>query len=305
MPTPRSLLTLAFLAVTLLPARAAEPAYVAHPFTAERGFTKGIEGPGCDRAGNVYAVNFQHEHTIGRVRPSGQAELYVTLPRKSTGNGIRFRRNGEMLVADYTGHNILSIDPKTRAITVFAHDDAMNQPNDLALAPDGTIYCSDPNWQNSTGQLWRIDRRGATHLEAKGLGTTNGIDVSPDGHTLYVNESRRRLVWAYHLHADGSLGRARLIKQFDDFGLDGMRCDVAGNLYVTRQEKGTVVKLSPAGKVLAEIDVLGKKPSNICFGGPDGRTAYVTEVQHRRLVSFRVPAPGLEWRRGRGRHANR
>jgi sugar lactone lactonase YvrE len=66
---------------------------------------------------------------------------------------------------------------------------------------------------------------------------------------------------------------------------------------VTRQEKGTVVKLSPAGQVLTEIDILGQKPSNICFGGPDGRTAYVTEVTHRRPATFRVPAPGLEWRR--------
>ena len=65
---------------------------------------------------------------------------------------------------------------------------------------------------------------------------------------------------------------------FPDHGFDGMRCDVDGNLYVTRHGKGTVAKLSPSGKVLREIDVLGKKPSNICFGGPDGRTAYVTEM---------------------------
>ena len=49
--------------------------------------------------------------------------------------------------------------------------------------------------------------------------------------------------------------------------------------------------------MLAEIDVLGKKPSNICFGGPDGRTAYVTEVEHRRIVSFRVERPGAAWDR--------
>jgi sugar lactone lactonase YvrE len=41
------------------------------------------------------------------------------------------------------------------------------------------------------------------------------------------------------------------------------------------------------------VDVLGSKPSNLCFGGPDGRTVYVTEVDHRRLVQFRVDRPGL------------
>src|SRR5207248_51006 len=78
-----------------------------------------------------------------------------------------------------------------------------------------------------------------------------------------------------------------------DFGFDGMRCDVDGNLYVTRHGKGTVVVLSPAGKVLREVGVLGSSPSNLCFGGPDGRTVYVTEVEKRRLVRVRVDRPGL------------
>ena len=95
-------------------------------------------------------------------------------------------------------------------------------------------------------------------------------------------------------------GHVELFKSFDDHGFDGMRCDVDGNLYVTRYGKGVVVKLSPAGEVLAEIDVLGKQPSNICFGGPDGRTAYVTEVEHTRIVSFRVERPGLCWSRLNG-----
>ena len=129
------------------------------------------------------------------------------------------------------------------------------------------------------------------------MGTTNGIEVSPDGKSLYVNESVQRNVWAFDIAADGSLSGKRLIKQFPDHGFDGMRCDVDGNLYITRHGKGTVVKLSPAGEVLREIDVLGPNPTNICFGGPDGRTAYVTEVAHTRLVQFRVDRPGLERQR--------
>jgi len=74
-----------------------------------------------------------------------------------------------------------------------------------------------------------------------------------------------------------------------------MRCDAKGNLYVTRYGKGTVAILSPEGKILKEVDVLGARPSNLCFGGPDGRTVYVTEVEHTRLVQFRVEHPGLSW----------
>ncbi len=274
-----------------------EKLFVATPFTAPGSFTKGVEGPACDAAGNVYAVNFAREQTIGRVTPDGQASLFVELPGQSVGNGIRFTRDGRMLVADYVGHNILLVDPKTRAISVYAHHPGMNQPNDLALAPDGTLYASDPNWKAGTGQLWRIDTHGQVERLAEDMGTTNGIEVSPDGGTLYVNESVQRNIWAFQLTADHRLQNKRLVRKFADYGFDGMRCDVAGNLYIARHGKGTVIKLSPGGEILQEIEVLGPSPTNICFGGPDGRTAYVTEADQKRLVQFRVDQPGLEWTR--------
>lgn len=202
-----------------------------------------------------------------------------------------------MYVADYVEHKVLLVDPKTRAVTVFAHNDAMNQPNDVAIASDGTLYASDPNWKEGTGQLWRIDTDGRTECLAKGMGTTNGIEVSPDDRTLYVNESVQRNVWAFDLTAEKRLANKRLLRKFDDHGFDGMRCDVDGNLYITRYGKGTVVKLSPAGKILQEINVLGSNPTNVCFGGPDGRTAYVTEAKMQRIVQFRVDRPGLSWSR--------
>jgi gluconolactonase len=290
----------AALLTALLPTtlRAAEEAlFVAKPLTSPGAFTIGIEGPACDREGNIYAVNFAKEQTIGKTTPDGQSQIFVTLPGKSTGNGIVFDSLGGMYIADYVEHNVLRIDPSTRAITVFAHEGRMNQPNDLAIAPDWTLWASDPNWKAGTGQVWRIDRTGKATLAAANMGTSNGIDVSPDGKTLYVNESVQRNVWAFTIATDGTLKGKRLLRKFDDFGFDGMRCDVEGNLYITRHGKGTVVKLSPQGEVLREVDVLGKKPSNLCFGGPDGRTVYVTEVEHTRLVQFRVDRPGLAWQR--------
>ena len=291
------LITAAVLLGCSTPRHAAETLFVAQALTEEKSFTPGIEGPNCDRDGNIYAVNYAKQQTIGKTTPDGKSELWVTLPGKSTGNGIVFDRAGAMYVADYVGHNVLKIDVQTKAITVFAHDDGMNQPNDLTIAPDETFYASDPNWKDGTGQLWRIDRAGKTTRVAKDLGTTNGLEVSPDGKTLFVNESVQRNVWAFPINADGSLGEKRLVKKFPDHGFDGMRADVDGNLYLTRHGKGTVVKMSPAGEILQEIDVLGPFPSNLCFGGPDGRTVYVTEVKHQRLVQFRVDRPGLAWQR--------
>ena len=274
--------------------RAAEESlFVARPLTAENSFTTGIEGPACDAQGNIYAVNFERQQTIGRVTPDGKGEVFVELPGNSIGNGIVIGRDGTMYVADYVGHNILRIDPKSRAVSVWAHDDQMNQPNDLALAPSGRLYASDPNWKEGTGQVWLASTTGRLSLVATNMGTSNGIEVSPDAKILYVNESVQRNIWAFAIESDGALTHKRLLKKFDTHGFDGMRCDVDGNLYITRHGKGTVVKLSPAGEVLREVDVLGSKPSNLCFGGPDGRTVYVTEVDHRRLVQFRVDRPGL------------
>lgn len=275
------------------------PLFTASPLTEKSSFTEGIEGPATDISGNIYAVNFKQQQTVGKITPDGKATAFLTLPGNSVGNGIRFDRNGSMLIADYIGHNILKVDMTTRALTVFAHEEKMNQPNDIAIGTDDVIYASDPNWAKESGKIWRIDQQGKISLAADNLGTTNGIEISPDGRTLYVNESVQRTVWAFTIAPDGSLGDKRLLKKFDDFGLDGMRSDVDGNLYITRHGKGTVVKLSPKGEVLQEIDVLGAKPSNICFGGPDGRTAYVTEVEHGRLVQFRVDRPGLEWQRSK------
>lgn len=132
---------------------------------------------------------------------------------------------------------------------------------------------------------------------ATGMGTTNGIEVSRDAQTLYVNESVQRNVWAFRITRSGELTDKRLLRRFPDHGFDGMRLDVDGNLYITRHGKGTVVVLSPQGEILREIDVLGTRPSNLCFGGPDGRTVYVTEVDHQRIVEFRVDRPGLAWQR--------
>ena len=184
-------------------ASADEKLFVAEPLTQPKEFTPGIEGPQCDGAGNIYAVNFKAEGTIGKVTPQVMGEVFLELPNKSVGNGIVFDLSGTMFIADYVNHNVLKVDMTTKKISVFAHHDGMNQPNDLAIGPDDVLWASDPNWGKSTGQLWRIDRQGKVTKVASDMGTTNGIEVSPDGKTLYVNESVQRGIWAFTITPDG------------------------------------------------------------------------------------------------------
>ena len=152
-------------------------------------FTTGIEGAAHDAQGNIYACNYKEQGTIGILR-DGKADLFARLPEGSVGNGIVFDAAGHMYIADYTGHNILRIKKGERTPEVFAHQETMNQPNDLAISPaTGILYASDPDWKNSRGQLWMIRPDGSVSLLEGEMGTTNGIEVSPDGRRLYVNES--------------------------------------------------------------------------------------------------------------------
>lgn len=263
-------------------------------FTKEMLFTGGIEGPAVDADGKLYAVNFEKEGTIGIVDSRGNASLFTELPNGSVGNGIRFDKAGNMYIADYVNHNVLIIEKGSKKAIVFAHHPDLNQPNDLAMAPDGTIYASDPNWKEGTGNIWKVDETGFELLEAE-MGTTNGIEVSPDGQHLYVNESVQRNIWRYDIGAGGELSNKTLFHEFSDHGMDGMRCDNQGNLYVCRYDAGKVVVISPAGDIIREVLLKGKKPSNIAFGGSDGKQCFVTLQDRGCFETFRADYPGRDY----------
>jgi gluconolactonase len=254
--------------------------------------SKGVEGPAVDKAGTLFWVNFEREGTIGMLSPEGSPSVFLDLPEGSIGNGIRFDSKGNMLIADYTNHNILKVDMSSGKLAVFAHEPGMSQPNDIAIDSKDRIYASDPDWSTGKGKIWRIDTGGKVTL-LDTLGTANGIEVSPDEKTLYVNSSGN--IFAYDLSPDGFVSSKRLLIGFADNGMDGMRCDIKGNLYVTRYGKGMVLKISPDGKIIREIPLIGKSPSNIAFGGTDGCTAYVTLQDQGNIESFRTDFPGREW----------
>ena len=266
--------------------------YQSKPFTPLAGFPDGIEGPACDSFGNLYAVNYLRLGTIGKVSPEGETSLFIELPAGSTGNGIRFTKTGDMLIADYTGHNILRVDMQQKRINVYAQDPQLNQPNDIAIGATDLVFASDPDWKNSRGRIYRIGNDGKFVLLEDGMGTTNGIEISPDERRLYVNESIQRSIWVYDLSAQGEISNKRLFFQFQDFGLDGMRCDIQGNLFVTRYGKGVVAMLSSKGEIMREISLHGKTCTNLTFGGPDGKTVYVTVADNGNIEKFQAEYPG-------------
>lgn len=265
--------------------------YQASDLTAENLFSENIEGP-CFKNGILYVVNYKTNGTIGAVKHDGTTELFVTLPEGSIANAIQFDKKEHMLLADFKGHNILKVDMKSKTVSVFVHNESFNQPNDICINKKGQLFASDPNWKEGTGKLWRIEVDGRSVLLKENMGTTNGIALSSSEKILYVNESAQRKIWMFDLDTKGEISNQKLFASFDDFGLDGMKCDHEGNLYVTRHGKGTVVIFSPKGEILHEVKMKGLKPSNLNFGGPNEKTCYVTMQDRKCVEIFRTETAG-------------
>ncbi len=282
-------------------ANAQDTPFVSQRVTTPGEYTAGIEGPAVDASGNLYAVNFRQSGNIGKVAPgAAQSQLFTSLPAGSIGNGIRFDRDGRMYVADFKKHNVFVIERGDTTPRVYFHSDHFNQPNDLTIAADGTLYASDPRFSAGSGQIWRIargaDGRGSGEVMSSTrprMGVTNGIDVSPDGTTLHVSELDSRQVWAYRLEGSRLLD-PRLVRQFTDFEVDGLRTDTGGRIFLARPSAGNIAIFAADGSLEREVPLLGKEPTNLTFGGPDGRTVFVTQKDGRFIEAFRTDRPGRE-----------
>ena len=127
-------LVLFFINISLISCLEKDVLYQAVDYVYVGDYTTGLEGPAVDLDGNLYFVNPLHKGSIGKVDTNGNFSLFIDhLPKGSTANGIRFGKNEKMFLADYTGHNVLTIDLKTKGVSIYAHESLANQPNDLAI----------------------------------------------------------------------------------------------------------------------------------------------------------------------------
>jgi gluconolactonase len=247
------------------------------------------EGPAADSAGNVFFTDIPNNR-IHRWSVDGQLSVF----REDSGaaNGLYFDRRGNLLACEGGNGRVTSIDPQGN-VTVVAETyegKRFNRPNDLWVDPRGGVYFSDPVYGGSEvvqggEHVYYVtpDRAQVTRV-IDDMVRPNGLIGTPDGKTLYVTDHGDGKTFRYAVNDDGTLSAKSL---FAPVGSDGMTIDSEGNVYLT--ERGVLV-YSPAGEMIAEIEV-PERPSNVCFGGRDGQTLFVTARTSLYSIQMRVRRP--------------
>jgi gluconolactonase len=204
---------------------------------------------------------------------------------------------------DYSGGRIERIDLATGEVTVLYTECDGNElvgPNDLVFDREGGFYFTDHGKQRgrvkTIGALFYAKADGSSIREvAFPLDGPNGVGLSPDGSTVYAAETFTGRVHAWTVSGQGEVaGPGRVIcglpgmQYFDSLAVDG-----DGNVVVATLVTGALSVISPDGDVLDQVTVGDPLVTNVCFGGPDLTTAYVTLSATGRLGSFEWPRPGL------------
>ncbi|HEV2318287.1 MAG TPA: SMP-30/gluconolactonase/LRE family protein [Verrucomicrobiae bacterium] len=250
------------------------------------------EGATCDRAGNVFFVD-QPNNRIMEWTTNGH--LSVFMHPSGHANGMEFDARGNLIACADEHNQIWSISPdKTVTVLVTNFEGKyLNGPNDVWIAPNGGIYMTDPFylrkwWDHTTMALPSQDvyylspDRGSLTRAAGDFKTPNGITGAPDGKTLYISDLGADQTWRYDILPDGSLAHKTL---FCSKGSDGMTIDKNGDIYITGHG---VWIFNKRGKQIGHIDVPQPWTGNLCFGGVDHKTLFITASEALYSIQMRV-----------------
>lgn len=257
-----------------------------------------LEGPSFDRDGNLYLVDI-HAGGIYRVAPDGGYECLLRYD--GAPNGLKIHRDGRIFVADYR-NGLMLFDPAARSISpVF--EPSVNAGflglNDLIFASNGDMYFTDQGdtgWHDQRGRVWRWREGAAPECLLSNVPSPNGLVLSHDETQLLLAVTRANAIWRVPLLPDGGIGRVgTFIQMSGGTGPDGMALDEEGNLLVAHVGMGSAWLFSALGRPLAEIQTpKGLLVTNLCYGGKDNRTVFITEAQTATVLTAELQVPGAK-----------
>jgi gluconolactonase len=241
------------------------------------------------------------------LQPSGYTAATPFEGREPGSNGLAFDARGRLILCQHGDRRVARLEGG-RFVTILDRfgGKRFNSPNDLVFAADGALYFTDPpyglpkTFEDPGRELewcgvYRLANDGNVSLVIKDLKAPNGIGLSPDGQTLYVNQSHpeEAVLMAYDVQPDGSVAAGRVL--FDATPLrpsgpglpDGLKVDRDGHIFATGP--GGVLVLTPGGTHLGTIRT--GVPTANCGFGDDGSTLYITA--NDMLCRIRLTTRGL------------
>jgi gluconolactonase len=256
------------------------------------------EGPAADASGNVYFTD-QPNDRIVKWGVDGKLTTFMTPCGRS--NGLSFDRQGNLWACADEKNELWRIDRNGKATVVVKEYQGklLNGPNDVWIRPDGGIYFTDPfyprpYWKRGPKEqdgehvyYLGSDRRRLVRV-ASDLKQPNGIIGTPDGKTLYVADIAAGKTYSYAIQPDGALAAKKL---FCKMGSDGMTIDGEGNVYLTGSG---VTVFDRSGAKIEHIAVPEPWTANVCFGGPDGHTLFITATKGLYAIRTRVAGAGSQ-----------
>jgi gluconolactonase len=255
-----------------------------------------VEGPVWSPEGYLLFSDIPANQIIKYVPGSAPA---VFREPSGNSNGLTYDRSGRLLICEHTRRRVTRLETDGQ-LTVLAESyegKRLNSPNDIVARSDGTIFFTDPPYGIPQGEkqelpfqgVYKMSPDGKLSLLADDFERPNGVALSPDERTLYVDDTARGHVRAFHVARDGSVSNGRVLAELKSDrkgGPDGMKVDRKGNLYVTGP--GGVWVFDKTGKHLGTI-VMSELPANCGWGDKDFRTLYLTARTGLYKIRLRVP----------------
>jgi gluconolactonase len=200
-------------------------------------------------------------------------------------NGNTRDRDDRLISCEHSARKVTRTETDG-SITVLADrfdGKRFNSPNDCVVKSDGSIYFTDPTYGTPRGEEKELDGRYVFRIDpeskrvskvADGFDMPNGLCFSPDEKTLYIADSGKpRNIRRFAVNDDGTLGGGEVFCVIDNGVPDGIRCDQFGNVWSSAGDGVHI--FAPDGKLIGKIPV-PECPANLCFGGADGKTLFIT-----------------------------
>jgi gluconolactonase len=255
------------------------------------------EGPTCDQAGNLFFVDQPNNRILEWSR---EGKLSTFMQPSGHANGMMFAANGDLIACADEHNELWSIAPDKRVTVLVKNYQGkyLNGPNDVWVAPDGAMYLTDPFYR----RIWwdhdkmALGSQEVFYLSPDGknlvpvtddLQKPNGITGTPDGKTLFVSDIGAGQTWRYDIQPDGSLTNKTL---FCKMGSDGMTIDAEGDIYITGHG---VTIFDKTGRQIEHIDVPEAWTANVCFGGGEHKTLFITASKSLYSIQLRVKGANL------------